>query len=379
MADERGELVLVTGGGGYVAGWCVVELLRQGYRVRTTVRSLDREREIRDAIAGQVRGDDRLTAVIADLTRDAGWDAAMAGCDYVLHVASPLGGEAGADLIAPAREGTLRVLRAAAGAGVRRVVMTSAAATARPPLDSNIVSNESVWASPDDPQFDSYRISKILAERAAWDFMAEAGATERLTTILPGAVFGPVLFKQNLGSVRIIKRLLEGRPPALPRLGFAVVDVRDLAALHVRAMTTPEAAGQRFLATGGSCGWKTSRARYDRSWARAPPTFRHGACRTLCFASSPASRPTFASCCRCWARDLGIDREARGAGLFSPRPASTDRRDSGEPQRLDSYGQRRVNPLVVSPEVVASSSADPSLKTPSEASDTCAAFCTLDS
>jgi len=133
---------------------------------------------------------------------------------------------------------------------VKRVVMTSAAATARPPLDSGRSSDESVWADPADPQFDAYRISKILAERAAWDFMRGADGAMTLTTILPGAVFGPVLSRENLGSIRIIERMLDGKPPALPRLGFAVVDVRDLADLHVRAMLAPEAVGERFLATG---------------------------------------------------------------------------------------------------------------------------------
>src|SRR5262249_55108419 len=131
---------------------------------------------------------------------------------------------------------------------VRRVVMTSAAAAARPPLSSGKVSNETIWASPEDPQFDDYRVSKILAERAAWEFMHASGGSTEFTTILPGAVFGPLLIRENQGSVAIIRRLLDGSPAALPRLGFWVVDVRDLADLHVRAMTLPEASGQRFIA-----------------------------------------------------------------------------------------------------------------------------------
>ncbi len=158
----------------------------------------------------------------------------------MLHVASPLGGGAAGDrnaLVGPARDGTLRVLRAAVKAGVKRVVMTSAAATARPPLSTDRASDETVWADPDDPQFDAYRVSKILAERAAWDFMGREGKTTQLTTILPGAVFGPILSAENLGSVQIIDGMLKGKPPAMPRLGFWVVDVRDLADLHIRAMT----------------------------------------------------------------------------------------------------------------------------------------------
>ena len=247
------ETVLVTGGTGFVAGWCIVELLRRGYAVRATVRSLAKEPVVRSAVASAADSGDRLAFLEADLTKDEGWDAAVAGCDYVLHVASPLGGRAPRDaneLIVPAREGTLRVLRAAAKARVKRVVMTSAAAAARPPRGSDIVSDETVWTDPTDRKFDAYRLSKILAERAAWDFIAANTGPTTLTTILPGAVFGPVLTKENLGSVQIIQRLLEGRPAGIPRLGFSVVDVRDLADLHVRAMISPEAAGQRFIAAG---------------------------------------------------------------------------------------------------------------------------------
>ena len=260
------ETVLVTGGTGFVAGWCIVELLQRGYAVRTTVRSLSKEAAVR-GIASVAGAGDRLTVVEADLTKDEGWDDAVAGCDYVLHVASPLGGDASRDassLVVPAREGTLRVLRAATSAGVKRVVMTSAAAAARPPLGSDRVSDETVWADPADRQFDAYRISKILAERAAWDFMAGSTGSTTFTTILPGAVFGPVLTKENLGSVQIIQRLLEGKPAGIPRLGFSVVDVRDLADLHIRAMTAPGAGGQRFIAAGDFL-WMEDIARTLRS------------------------------------------------------------------------------------------------------------------
>ena len=250
--SSRMEVVLVTGGTGFVAGWCIVALLQRGYQVRTTVRNLAQESAVRTAVASMAQATDRLTFFTADLTRDDGWDDAMAGCDYVLHVASPLSGDtSGPDaLIVPARDGTLRVLRAAVNAGVRRVVMTSAAAAARPPHSADRISDETVWADPADRQFDAYRRSKILAERAAWDFMAGHADRTGFTTILPGAVFGPVLTKANLGSVQIFQGLLEGRPAAIPRLGFWIVDVRDLAELHVRAMTAPEAAANRFIAAG---------------------------------------------------------------------------------------------------------------------------------
>lgn len=251
--DAAAETVLVTGGTGFVAGWCIVELLRRGYAVRTTVRTPAGEPAVREAVARGGAPAERLSFCIAELTRDDGWDEAVAGCAYVLHVASPLGDNATRNpdaLIAPARDGTLRVLRAAARAGVKRVVMTSAAAAARVPLNSNEVSDETVWADAADRRFDAYRRSKILAERAAWDFMARNAGPTALTTILPGAVFGPLLTRRNLGSVRIIQQLLRGRPIALPRLGFWIVDVRDLADLHIRAMTAPAAASERFIATG---------------------------------------------------------------------------------------------------------------------------------
>lgn len=247
------ETVLVTGGTGFVAGWCIVELLERGYAVRTTVRAQSRAASVRAAVAAAGSPADHLSFFAADLTKDEGWDSAVEGCNYVLHVASPLSGDTSSDpnvLIGPARDGTLRVLRAAAKAGVKRVVMTSAAAAARPPLSSDRISDETICADPADPQFDAYRVSKILAERAAWDFIDKSRASTELTTILPGAVFGPILSSDNLGSVQIIMGLLQGRPAALPRLGFWVIDVRDLADLHLRAMTAPAAAGERFIAAG---------------------------------------------------------------------------------------------------------------------------------
>jgi nucleoside-diphosphate-sugar epimerase len=247
------ETVLVTGGSGFIGGWCIVQLLERGYVVRTTVRSLSQEPAVRAALAPAADSADRLMFVVADLTEDEGWVAAVEGCDYVLHVASPLGGGAPRDpdaLIAPARDGTLRVLGAVTKAGVRRVVMTSAAAAARPPRGSGIVSDETVWADPANRKFDAYRLSKILAERAAWDFIADNPGPTELTTVLPGAVFGPVLTDQKRGGVQIINGLLHGRPSGIPRLGFWVTDVRDLADLHIRAMTSPDAAGQRFIGAG---------------------------------------------------------------------------------------------------------------------------------
>jgi nucleoside-diphosphate-sugar epimerase len=271
------ELVLVTGGSGYIGGWCVAELLRRGYQVRTTVRSPGREQAVTEAVAAVADPAGRLSFAVADLTSDDGWETAVKGADYVLHVASPLGlsprGAATPDaMVAAARDGTLRVLRAATGGGVKRVVMTSAANTASPlSYATEGVTDETLWTDPDDQALIPYRRSKTLAERAAWDFMdsgavrtennahrtennahrAESGAVRtELATVLPGAVFGPILTTSNIGSVGIIGRMVSGKMRGIPRIGLEIVDVRDLVDVHIRAMTSPEAAGQRFLATG---------------------------------------------------------------------------------------------------------------------------------
>lgn len=246
------ETVLVTGGTGFIAGWVIVQLLQRGYGVRTTVRDLRRAPALRAGIASQTGDTDRLSFAVADLTRDEGWGEAVGGCDHVLHIASPLGRDAPKDrdaLVEPARGGALRVLKAAVRQGVQRVVMTSAAATARE-RGSNAASTEAVWADPDDPLLDPYRRSKILAERAAWDFIAREGGCTTLTTVLPGGVFGPLLPGGEPGSGWVVKNLLEGKPPRLLNLGLSIVDVRDLAAAHVAALSAPEAPGERFLCTG---------------------------------------------------------------------------------------------------------------------------------
>jgi nucleoside-diphosphate-sugar epimerase len=219
------------------------------------VRSLSKEPAVRAAVASAVDVTDLLTFFAADLTKDDGWDVAMAGCDYVLHVASPLSIAAPGDLnamIVPARDGTLRVLRAATKAAVKRVVITSAATTATPPVSGpDSLSDETVWFDPAEPNVDAYRQSKRLSERAAWEFMRDYTGPTTLTTILPGAVLGPVLSLENPGSVQfVIGRLMGGRVPGNPRLGFEIVDVRDLADVHIRAMTSKQAAGERFLAVG---------------------------------------------------------------------------------------------------------------------------------
>ncbi len=243
------ETVLVTGGTGYVGGWTIVELLRRGYAVRTTVRSAPKEASVRAAVATEIDPGDRLTFAIADLTSDDGWDSAVAGCACVLHVASPLGGDGASNLVGPARDGALRVLRAAVGAGVKRVVLTSSVAAAAPRFSGpESFNDESVWTDPNDPTVNEYRRSKVLAERAAWDFMADKKT--QLVTILPGAIIGPVLTLEGLGSVQLVSRLLTGKVPGVPRLGFDIVDVRDVALAHILAMTSDAAAGERFIVAG---------------------------------------------------------------------------------------------------------------------------------
>ncbi|MBT0769895.1 NAD-dependent epimerase/dehydratase family protein [Kineosporia sp. J2-2] len=245
-----GELVLVTGGSGFVGSHCVLRLLQEGYRVRTTVRSLRREADVR-AMTGE--DGDALSFAVADLTAEAGWEPAMDGCDYVLHVASPVPQARPrdeAEVIEPAREGTLRVLRAARAAGVRRTVLTSSFAAVKYGHGDRTTFTEADWSDPDAPQMAAYSKSKLAAERAAWEFTA-GGGTE-LAVVNPPAVFGPALGADLSLWAGMVDSLLKGTLPALPRITVAVVDVRDVADLHVRAMVDPAAAGERFLAGAGA-------------------------------------------------------------------------------------------------------------------------------
>jgi len=249
-----GETVLVTGGSGYIGGWCVIELLRRGYVVRTTVRDLKSEPTVRAAMEPLIAKDAPLTFHAVNLLSDDGWDAAAAGCDYVLHVASPISVAEPKDpdeLIVPAREGALRAIRAAIKAGVRRVVMTSSvAATGRGYDAPDGVSDETNWTDGDDVRVGAYGRSKTLAERAAWDLIASSGGATQLATVNPALVLGPVLSGDFSGSIQVVQRLMAGKVPGVPRLGFNIVDVRDVADLHIRAMTDEAAAGQRFIAAG---------------------------------------------------------------------------------------------------------------------------------
>jgi nucleoside-diphosphate-sugar epimerase len=198
---------------------------------------------------------DRLSFFATDLSDDAGWAEAVTGCEYVLHVASPLPPyipKHEDELIVPAREGALRVLRAAQRAGVRRLVLTSSFAAigyGHAPRTSPFT--EADWTNADAAGISAYVKSKTLAERAAWDFIAREGSGLELAVVNPVVVFGPVLGPDYSASILLIKRMLDGAMPAVPRLTFGAVDVRDVADLHIRAMTDPAAAGQRFLAVAG--------------------------------------------------------------------------------------------------------------------------------
>ena len=245
------ETVLVTGGSGYIGGRCVATLLERGYVVRTTVRSLEREPDVRTAVGKVVDPGNRLSIYAANLTSDDGWDAAVDGCDYVLHVASPLGIAEPKDpneLITPAREGAKRALGAAIKAGVKRVVLTSSVAATSKGAAGDWISDETQWTDVTAPKVSAYAKSKTLAEQAAWELIKTANGKTTLATVNPALVLGPVLDSDAAGSVQVIERLLAGRVPGLPRLGFNVVDVRDVADLHIRAMTDPKAAGERFVA-----------------------------------------------------------------------------------------------------------------------------------
>ena len=251
---ESGGTVLVTGGTGFLGGWCIVSLLERGYEVRTTVRDPARERAVRDAVeAAGVDPGSRLTVLAADLTSDSGWAEAVAGSRYVLHVASPFPSVQPKDpdeLIVPARDGALRVLRAALDAGVDRVAMTSSIAAIHPGRESSAAApyTEVDWTDGADPSRTPYTRSKTIAEQAAWELVREARAEDRLATINPGAIIGPALNDDHSYSLQTIQRLLDGMP-AVPRLGFTFVDVRDVADLHIRALTDPAAGGERFIAT----------------------------------------------------------------------------------------------------------------------------------
>ena len=248
--------VLVTGGSGFIGSHSILQLLAAGHQVRTTVRNLKREGDVRAMFKeGGADPGDRFSFVAADLENDTGWPEAVAGCEYVLHVASPFPANMPKhedELIVPAREGALRVLRAARDAGVKRVVLTSSfAAIGYGQQERSSPVNETNWTDPNGDDVTAYVKSKTLAERAAWDFIANEGGSLELSVINPVGVFGPVLGPDYSTSILLVQRMMDGAVPGCPRLYFGAVDVRDVADLHIRAMTDPAAKGERFLAMAG--------------------------------------------------------------------------------------------------------------------------------
>lgn len=253
VSDAAQGTVLVTGGSGYVASFCIAQLLDAGWTVRTTVRDSAKAPQITSALS-RVTNVDRLEFAQADLDADDGWGQAVAGCDYVLHIASPLPATSVKDddeLIRPAREGTLRILRAAARQGTRRIVLTSSCAAISYGVGSRQEPfTEEDWSVPDPADTSAYERSKIAAERAAWAWQAEHSNGVELVTICPGAILGPALGEHQSASAQIVGKLIDGSLPGLPRMSFPIVDVRDVADLHVRALTAEKAAGQRYIASG---------------------------------------------------------------------------------------------------------------------------------
>ena len=249
------SLVLVTGGSGFIGGHCILKALAAGHTVRATLRNPARGAEVRGQLerAGAT-GLDRLSFAAADLERDAGWPEAVAGCDFVLHVASPFPlapPKHEDELIRPARDGALRALKAARAAGVHRVVLTSSfAAVGYGHKDQAAPFDETSWTNVAGAGVSAYAKSKTIAERAAWDFVAKEGGPE-LAVVNPVGVFGPALGPDLSTSVAFVQRMLDGKMPGLPRMTFGIVDVRDVADLHLRAMTDPRARGERFLAVSG--------------------------------------------------------------------------------------------------------------------------------
>src|ERR1700685_882471 len=252
--------VLVTGGSGYLGTRLIAALLRDGREVRATVRAPNAEAGVVAAVRRGVADAAGLELVVADLTADDGWLAALEGVEEVHHVASPIPSAQPKDpdeLIVPAREGAVRVLRAARDAGARRVVLTSSFAAVGYSPQAVRDYTEADWTDPDTPGLAPYPRSKAIAERAAWDFIGDEGRDTQLVVVNPTFIAGPSLVTALRSTLTAFKAIIEGTMPALPRQRFGVVDVRDVAAAHITAMATPAAAGKRYLllADGPTITW----------------------------------------------------------------------------------------------------------------------------
>lgn len=250
---KNSEIVLVTGGAGAVGIHCILQLLQKGYNVKTTLRSINKKDEVIQMLkTAGITSVENLSFVEADLTKDDNWEEVMKGCTYVLQVASPTHLESTNEneMIQTAVEGVLRVLKAAHNVGVQRVVMTSSfGALGFSNKDKDTETTEADWTNPSEKGLSAYEKSKGQAERAAWDFIKKEGGNLELAVINPVAIFGPLLGPGKSPSFGLLHSLLNGSMKAVPNIPLNAVDIRDVADLHIRAMITPEAAGQRFIAT----------------------------------------------------------------------------------------------------------------------------------
>lgn len=248
------KTVLVTGGTGFLGAHIILQLLQNGYNIRTTLRSISSKNKVIDTLKSNgITTFDNLAFVEADLSKDDNWDVAMKGCNYVLSVASPVFFNIPKDeneMMRPAVEGIVRILKAARSANVKRVVMTSNfGAVGFSNKNPKTVTTEADWTDPEEKGLSVYEKSKLLAERAAWDFIKKEGGNLEFATINPVAMLGPSLSAHISGSFHILEHLLDGSMKAVPNIPLNIVDVRDVADLHIRAMTNPNANGERFIAS----------------------------------------------------------------------------------------------------------------------------------
>ncbi len=277
------EKVLVTGASGFIAEHCIIELLKNGYSVKGSLRTMNREQEVRDAIKTGAN-DENLEFCKLDLLEDDGWEDAMLDCDYLMHVASPFVIEDPKDeneLIKPAKQGTLRALNAAKKAGIKRVVLTSSVAAVNSHMMSG-TSDHTTWTEINSKYVTPYQKSKTIAEKAAWDFYNNQDSSNKMemAVINPGGVMGPQLGNDLGGaSTQIVSQLISGKFPMIPALSFPFIDVRDVAILHLKAMTTPEADGKRFIAAHSEPTWMyevaevLSAAGYEKIKLKKAPSF----------------------------------------------------------------------------------------------------------
>ena len=277
------EKVLVTGASGFIAEHCIIELLKNGYSVKGSLRTMNREQEVRDAVKTET-DDTKLEFCKLDLLEDDGWEDAMWDCDYLMHVASPFVIEDPKDeneLIKPAKEGTLRALNAAKKAGIKRVVLTSSVAAVNSHMMSG-TSDHTTWTDINSKYVTPYQKSKTIAEKAAWDFYNNQDNSNKMemAVINPGGVMGPQLGNDLGGaSTQIVSQLISGKFPMIPALSFPFIDVRDVAILHLKAMTTPDADGKRFIAAHSKPTWMyevaevLSAAGYEKIKLKKAPSF----------------------------------------------------------------------------------------------------------